>query len=102
MVHDSPDTSSLLPLNHLTLNGGVPLKTLVKMRLVPGKTSTESGICSKDGGSGTPTEGREQEKKRNLGEMALLLLKEKGTKTANEDQIEKFHARQVPHHMEET
>lgn len=54
MVQASPDTNSLLPLNHLTLKGGVPLKTLVKVRLIPGKTSTESGVCSKDGGSKKP------------------------------------------------
>lgn len=71
MVHSSPDTSSLLPLNHLTLKGGVPLMTLVNVRLVPGKTSTESGVCSKDGGSKKPRqEGDEKErcylKKRKL------------------------------------
>lgn len=63
MLHDSPDTSSLLPLNHLTLNGGVPLMTLVNVRLIPGKTSTESGVCSKDGGSRHPRGGGDQEKK---------------------------------------
>lgn len=63
MVHESPDTSSLLPLNHLTLKGGVPLKMLVNVRLTPGKTSTESGVCSKDGGSRYPRGGGDQEKK---------------------------------------
>lgn len=28
--------------------------TLVNVRLIPGKTSTESGVCSKDGGSKQP------------------------------------------------
>lgn len=63
MLHDSPDTSSLLPLNHLTLKGGVPLMTLVNVRLIPGRTSKESGVCSKDGGSRYPRSGGDQEKK---------------------------------------
>lgn len=37
--------------------------TQENMRLIPGKTSTESGICSKDGGSGYPNGGGEQERK---------------------------------------
>lgn len=38
--------------------------TLVNVRLIPGKISTESGVCSKDGGSRYPGgRGRSREKK---------------------------------------
>lgn len=37
--------------------------TLVNVRLIPGKTSTESGVCSKDGGSEQPRwKGDEEER----------------------------------------
>lgn len=46
-----PGTNSLLPLNQLTLSGGVPLMTLVKVTLEPGIASCVSGFLTKEGGS---------------------------------------------------
>lgn len=51
MLHVFPGTSSLLPLNQLTLNGGVPLIKLLNVTLIPGKTSSGSGVLAKEGGS---------------------------------------------------
>lgn len=101
MLHDSPDTSSLLPLNHLTLKGGVPLMTLVNVRLVPGSTSTESGVCSKEGGSRYPRGGGRSREKRNPSEQGFLLLEDKGTKTTHEDKIQKSPTRQARSHAVE-
>lgn len=50
-MHLGPGTSSTLPLNHLTSNGGEPFMILVKITFAPDKTSSGSGFFTKDGGS---------------------------------------------------
>lgn len=40
--------------------------TLVNVRLMPGKTSTESGVCSKDGGSRYPGEQGKIKRKKEI------------------------------------
>lgn len=75
--------------------------TLVNVRLVPGSTSTESGVCSKEGGSRDPREGGRSREKRNPSKQCFLLLKEKGTKTMHKDKIQKSPTRQALSHVVE-
>lgn len=75
--------------------------TLVNVRLVPGSTSTESGVCSKEGGSRDPREGGRSREKRNPSKQCFLLLEEKGTKTMHKDKIQKSPTRQALSHVVE-
>jgi len=51
MLHLCPGASSMLPLNHLTSNGGEPFTILVNVMFSPDRTLNGSGFFTKDGGS---------------------------------------------------
>lgn len=53
MKYVPPETISLSSLNHLTVNGAVPVKAAVKETVVPGITSWLSGFTVNVGGSGS-------------------------------------------------